>query len=207
MMNFVSVALRNYKQVGAVCPSGPALSKALARAVRTAKGPKRVLEAGPGTGPVTKFILDALRPGDHLDVVELSPEFSAALTRNLLDPFAKANPKIEIAMHTMAIQDAPLPNGAFDFIVCGLPFNNFPAPVVRQIMDRFMALLKPNGELSYFGYTGMRPIKASISSAAERHNLRALGTLERELMSRHGGHRQIVLANIPPASVLRLRKS
>jgi phospholipid N-methyltransferase len=206
MMQFVTVALRNYKQVGAVCPSSPALCRALADGVSRAPSPKRVLEAGPGTGPVTKIILDSLRKGDRFDLVELSPDFCAALQQKILDPWKSEHPGIAVHLHNADVQEAPLPNGAFDFIVCGLPFNNFPSALVRQIMDRFMELLKPSGELAYFCYAGMRTMKGTISSTEVRQNLHAISALEGEMMRRHKGHRQFVLANIPPAHVLRLRK-
>lgn len=206
MIQFVSVALRNYKQVGAVCPSSPALCRALANGVSRAPSPKRVLEAGPGTGPVTKIILESLRAGDRFDLVELSPDFCSALQEKILNPWRAQHPSIAVHLHNAAVQEAPLPNGAFDFIVCGLPFNNFPSTVVRQIMDRFIELLKPRGELAYFGYAGMRTMKGTLSSARVRKNLHAIGTLEGEMLRRHKGHKQLVLANIPPAHVLRLHK-
>lgn len=207
MIRFVKVALRNYSQVGAVCPSSPALCRALARGVRAAGSPKRVLEAGPGTGPATRLLLEALGPGDQFDLVELSPEFCRTLENHLLAPWRQANPSIPVTLHQCAIQDASLPEGAYDYIVCGLPFNNFPAPLVRQIMDHLMRLLKPSGELAYFGYAGMRLMKGSVSSTQTRHNLRQIGSMERELLRRYRGHKQLVLANIPPANVLRLHKS
>ncbi len=207
MMQFVSVALRNSRQVGAICPSSPALCRALAHGIRTTPGPKRILEAGPGTGPVTKVILDALRPGDHLDIVELSPDFCQQLQHKVLNPWCARNPNVHVTLHQTAVQDAPLTNGSYDFIVCGLPFNNFAAPLVRQILDQFMRLLKRDGELAYFGYTGMRTLKMSVGTPKQRRNLQDISAHEGELLRRHRGHRQLVVANIPPASVYRLRKT
>ncbi|MBL9141588.1 MAG: methyltransferase domain-containing protein, partial [Phycisphaerae bacterium] len=167
MYQFFSVTLRNYKSVGTVWPSSRALSKALALNVTGSTGPKRVLEVGPGTGPVTKYILDSLRPGDQFDLVELNPEFCAALRSKVLKPWQARHPNIAVALHECAVEKAPLRSASYDHIVSGLPFNNFPATLVRQIMDRFMELLKPNGTLSYFGYAGMRPFKSAVFGAEQ----------------------------------------
>jgi len=40
--------------------------------LRKPRGPSRILEVGPGTGPVTKKILDHLQPGDQFDAVEIN---------------------------------------------------------------------------------------------------------------------------------------
>ena len=69
MIQFFSVALRNMKTVGTVCPSSPMLSRALAEVVDAAPQPRRILEVGPGTGPVTREILRKLGPRDVLDII------------------------------------------------------------------------------------------------------------------------------------------
>jgi hypothetical protein len=73
-------------------------------------------------------------------------------------------------------------------------------------MDRYMALLRPEGTLSYFGYAGIRRVKGVIVGPRARSNLRAIGRIEDELLRRHRGQRQLVLPNIPPAYVHRVRK-
>lgn len=207
MIDFVAVALKNRTQVGSVCPSSPALSKALARGVRGRHGPKRVLEVGPGTGPVTRHILASLRPGDTFDLVELSPEFCRQLERRVLTPWRQRNPGIQVRLYQAPIQEAPLEPGTYDAIVSGLPFNNFKVELVREITDRLFHLLKPGGELAYFGYAGVKTIKSGLVGPDGRRNLRAIAQHERDLLRRHNGHKQLVLANIPPAAVLRLSKS
>lgn len=207
MYQFFSVTLRNMRSVGTLWPSSKALSRALATTVARATGPKRVLEVGPGTGPVTRAILQALKPGDRFDLVELNPAFCATLARTVLDPWRAKHPKVEISLHACAIEEAPLPEAGFDHIVSCLPLNNFPADLVQRIMDRYMLLLKPHGTLSYFGYAGIRRVKGVIVGPKSRSNLRAISRIEDELLRRHRGQRQIVLPNFPPAYVHRVHKS
>jgi phospholipid N-methyltransferase len=208
MIQFFSVAFRNMKTVGTICPSSPALSRALAGPVAEARSPRRVLEVGPGTGPVTREILRLLEPGDRFDIVELSPEFCEDLDRNVLarwrrEPQARG---VAVELHNAAIQDVCLEEASYDCVVCGLPFNNFEIGLVESIMARMLDVLRPGGELTYFAYMGAKAVKRTISDGAGRDNVDAIERLERTLQLSHAGTRRMVLANFPPAVVRRLRK-
>lgn len=206
MIQFFSVALRNMKTVGTVCPSSPMLSRALAEVVDAAPQPRRILEVGPGTGPVTREILRRLGPRDVLDIVELSTEFCDDLERKVLGPWRGRGHGAQVTLHNAAIQDVSLEEASYDCVVCGLPFNNFEVDLVRSIMDRMLELLRPGGELTYFGYVGAKVAKRAVSAGSGRDNIDAIEQLERDLHLAHAGTRRMVLANIPPAFVRRLRK-
>ena len=206
LIQFFSIAFRNMKTVGTICPSTPMLAKALAQSVIDAQSPKRVLEVGPGTGPMTKEILKALRPGDEFDVVELSSEFCHDLETRILGPWRRRLKNTRITLHNAAIQEAELDAASYDCVVCGLPFNNFEHELVESIMHRMLELLRPGGELSYFCYLGAKTMKSTVIDEAGRRNLRAIRRLEDELHLTHSGSREVVLANFPPAEVRRLRK-
>ena len=47
------------------------------------RGPARILEVGPGTGPVTREILRVLLPDDRLVAVEINPKFVRHLRQRL----------------------------------------------------------------------------------------------------------------------------
>ncbi len=206
LIQFLSIAFRNMKTVGTICPSSPMLARALAQSVIETSSPKRVLEVGPGTGPMTKEILRALRPGDEFDVVELSSEFCHELEARILAPWRRRAPGVRITLHNAAIQEADLDAASYDCVVCGLPFNNFDHELVESIMRRMLELLRPGGELSYFCYLGAKTMKSTVIDEAGRRNLRAIKRLEDELHLTHSGSREVVLANFPPAEVRRLRK-
>jgi phosphatidylethanolamine/phosphatidyl-N-methylethanolamine N-methyltransferase len=211
MIQFLSVAFRNMKTVGTVCPSSPMLSRALAEVMDAAPAPRRILEVGPGTGPVTRELLRRLSPGDELDIVELSPEFCEDLERKVLGPWRTNGGRpgagrTRVTLHNAAIQDVSLEEASYDCVVCGLPFNNFEFDLVRSIMERMLELLKPGGELTYFGYVGAKTARRAMSDGAGRDNIDAIERLERDLQIAHSGTRRMVLANIPPAFVRRLRK-
>ena len=206
MIQFFSIAFRNMKTVGTVCPSSPMLSRDLAAAAIEMRSPKRVLEVGPGTGPVTRELLKCLHAGDVLDVVELSSEFCQDLEAKVLEPWRRRGLPGTVTLHNAAIQDVRLEEASYDCVVCGLPFNNFEHDLVEQIMRRLLDLLRPGGELTYFCYVGAKAMRSVVVDSEGRDNLRAIARLEKELHLTHAGSRHVVLANIPPAEVRRLRK-
>lgn len=205
MLGFVRQAIRDFRHTGSLWPSSAQLAKKMTQAISTLPAPRRILEVGPGTGPFTRMLLKELRTGDRLDLVELSRSFCQELDRKLLRPFRARHPSITVKLHNARIEDVEL-DAPYDFIVCGLPFNNFPPKLVRSIFRRLISLLRPGGELIYFEYAGVRAIKGTIASATTRHSLRRIGAVGRGLRRRHSGRRTLVLGNIPPAISVRLRK-
>ncbi len=206
MLKFVREAFRDMKNTGSVWPSSSALANAMTKGLAMRTGKRRVLEVGPGTGPFTKKLLKDLRPGDHLDIVELNELFCNALEKNILGPFRRAHSKIHIELHQSRIEDAQL-EGNYDLIVCGLPFNNFPPVLVRAIFKDLMDLLIEGGELVYFEYAGVRVIKGTLIGSQGKKQLKEIRNIRSELINMHAGREQLVMANIPPALAVRLRKA
>lgn len=196
MIQFLSIAFRNMKTVGTICPSSPMLSRELAESAITATSPKRVLEVGPGTGPVTKEILKSLRDGDVLDIVELSTEFCTDLEAKVIGPWKTKGRPGQVTLHNAAIQDVPLEAGSYDCVVCGLPFNNFPPELVERIMVQLRELIRPGGSLRYFAYVGARTLRdgrGALRGAAP------LAAIEDRVLAGCARSSDVVMANIPPA--------
>jgi phospholipid N-methyltransferase len=204
LVAFIEQVFRNYHHTGAIAPSAPALAKAMTRSLRRHSGPKRMLEVGPGTGPFTKEMLKAMRDGDEMHIVEINPAFAQRLQETLLDSFIREHPQRFIHLYCDAIETAQV-KGPFDYIICGLPFNNFPPALVRSIFRRMLALLKPGGELAYFEYAAVRVMKGSVVNREGRKKLGQIGAVGKVLEKRHHGTRQLVLGNFPPAVAVRLR--
>lgn len=208
MFVFVRESIRHMKTTGSLMPSSRHLARAMTQFdhVRRDGRPLRVLEIGPGTGPFTQRVLTNLRAGDEFHLVEINPAFCRGLEQRLLDGFRRRRPDISVELHCASIEDAAL-TGEFDRIVCGLPFNNFPAEQVRAIFRRMMSLLKVGGELTYFEYMAVRPVRASVSNRRARQNIRRIGALNKSLQRRHAGDRRVVLGNFPPAVAHRLTRT
>ncbi len=204
MLEFLTEALRNFRSTGAVWPSSPALAKAMTAQLSRLAGERRVLEVGPGTGPFTKSILRKLRAGDRFDLVEINPTFCRKLEKSLLAPYRARHPAVAVHLHCAPIEEAPV-EGPYDLIVCGLPFNNFPPKLMRAIFRRMFELLKPEGELVYFEYAGVRVMKAPVMDREGRARLRRIDAYGKSMRRRHDGSKELVLGNFPPAIAYSLK--
>lgn len=204
VFDFLTEALRDFRHTGSVWPSSPVLARAMTSSIARIEGKRRVLEVGPGTGPFTKAILRKLRAGDQFDIVEINDAFCRKLEKSLLAPYRARHPQVVVRLHCAPIEEASL-EGPYDAIICGLPFNNFPPKLMRQIFRRMLALLKDEGELVYFEYAGVRVMKGPMVDRAGRARLKRIDAYGKSLRRRHEGKKELVLANFPPAIAYRLK--
>src|SRR5262249_4440190 len=97
---------------------------------------------------------------------------------------------------------APLQNvpgeRTYDYMISGLPLNNFALTLVEEIFKSYERLLKPHGVLSYFEYLAIRSLKAAVV-AAERERLMSLGAYLDQKIRAHQVGEDVVLWNVPPA--------
>ena len=192
-----------FETTGAVAPSSRFLARALTRPLRNCTGAARVLEVGPGTGAVTREIVRHVKPGDRLDLVEINERF-AALMR---DRF-QTEPRYQAVADRAAVHVCPLqqfaPEGRYDVIVSGLPFNNFPSSLVEELVDTCLGLLAPGGTLSFFEYMYVRPIRRMVSRSPDKTRLAEIEHILQSRFARHRFHTDWVFVNVPPAWVQHL---
>ena len=191
---------RTFHTTGAVMPSGRALCTALSRHARNAEGPKRVLEVGPGTGVVTAHLVDAMGPGDHLDLVELNDRFVARLRQRFLEDHKFQRCAGQTAILHMNVEKLS-DSEPYDVVVSGLPLNNFESDEVRRILNVLVGQLRPGGVLSFFEYIAVRRAKILLATAADRRRLRGIAEVLGELFRGHKCRREPVWPNVPPAWV------
>ena len=198
---------QTFETTGAVAPSSRFLATAMTRylAARPQETPVRILEIGPGTGPVTDSIINQLRPGDVFDLVELNSEFVTILKQRFQTDAAWAAASHQATIHQIPIQEfqAAAP---YDFVISGLPLNNFPAGLVKIITDAYFQLLKPGGILSYFEYMYVRPVRKRVTRGADRERITEIDRILSEHCGKMRIHRDSVWVNIPPAWVQHLQK-
>ena len=197
---FLQEFLWNYHTTGAVLPSGRSLARALTRYVGKDEGPKRILEVGPGTGPVTRRIIERMGPEDRLDLVELNDVFVARLKERLASepPFQAVAERVR-GFHC-PVENLPRKD-KYDLMISGLPLNNFQPDQVQRILDAMAALLAPGGILSFFEYIAIRRVKALISGRAGRERLRGIGRVLDGVLGDGEIRRDRVWVNVPPAWV------
>jgi phospholipid N-methyltransferase len=214
---------RTYQSTGAVLPSGRALAAALCRYVRAGGdvdlaaarngavpaliGPaagRRILEVGPGTGAVTGDIVQAMRPGDRLVLVERNEQFVARLRARMAREAAFRSAAERITLLHASVEELP-DNEPFDLIISGLPLNNFSVQLVEQILAKLRRLLVPGGRLSFFEYVAIRRVKSSVSRRGDRERLRGIGRVMEDALRGNEVCRELVVVNVPPAWVHHVR--
>lgn len=189
---------RQYHTTGSVLPSSRALAQALIRPLRQCMGPRRILEVGPGTGAVTAEILHSLRPGDQLDIVEINDRFVAVLERRFEQESAWRRRRSQARIIHGPLQNVP-GAGIYDFMISGVPLNNFSLALVREIFESYERLLHPRGTLSYFEYVWIRTLKIPFVSRSERERLQSLGRFLDQKIRAAQVAEEVVLWNVPPA--------
>ncbi|MCY2945372.1 MAG: methyltransferase domain-containing protein [Planctomycetota bacterium] len=203
---FLAESRRNFHTTGALLPSGKSLAFEVTKHLAIPhRKPLKILEVGPGTGPVTRIIAKRMIKGDTLDAVEINPAFARAMAELVAND-------VDFTAHRSRIQVieadlVTLPgNEEYDAIICGLPFNNFDSELVGQMFNSLEGLLKPGGRLSYFEYWAIQTLKLPFVGSKTRQRLRGIGRLTGEIRKRMGGSTRLILANFPPALVHHLLK-
>ncbi|MGH9414653.1 MAG: class I SAM-dependent methyltransferase [Terriglobales bacterium] len=190
----------HFQATGAIAPSGGALAAEMTAPLAKISGQRRlrVLEVGAGTGVFTRAILGHLGAGDSLDVCEINRAFQPVLEARLEQGKVEER-GIACNVHFGDIC-AWAPRPQFDFIISGLPLNNFSPDLVERILTLLGALLLPGGVLSYFEYMYVRRIKSAfVRSTAERTRLRDVGSVVDRFLYAHVSRAVPVTLNFPPA--------
>lgn len=194
-----------FETTGAIAPSSRFLATNMTGPMQQHQGPKKVLEIGPGTGAVTQQIVKQIQPEDQLDLVELNEKFVEILNHRF-----DSEAVFQEIKHLTSIHNCPLQeygeNAEYDFIISGLPLNNFPTELVDEIFEAYFRLLKPGGVLSYFEYMYVRPIRKVVSRGEENQRIRGIDEIIGSYTRQFRTHTDWVWFNVPPAWVQHLQK-
>ena len=151
-VHFLKTLFESPKLTGAVSPSG----RPLARAMACATGPARdglVVELGPGTGPVTRALIEHGVSPEQLVLVE----YEAAFCRLLSQRF----PGVRVLQgdaYTLPRTLADLSGRPIRAIVSSLPLLNQPAARRTALIEDAFALMTPDGVFVQFTYGLTSPI-------------------------------------------------
>jgi phosphatidylethanolamine/phosphatidyl-N-methylethanolamine N-methyltransferase len=151
-VKFISSWFKNPKTVGAVAPSGPALSRTMAAIVdASVEGP--ILELGPGTGPVTAALLERGIDPSRLVLVEYDGAFCKALQGKY--------PNVKVVQGDAFALDRTLQghaSGPLCAIVSSLPLLNFAQEQRQGLVETAMKMLRPRSPFIQFTYGANSPL-------------------------------------------------
>lgn len=211
-LTFLKELPKSFREIGAVFPSSRALAKALTRPVKNAAGPLRILEVGPGTGPITRQILRFMDPGDTLLICELNANFIARLKKRLekFPPYRRNRDRVEFFQGPVQELVSSGLDGKFDAIVSSLPFSNFQPETVSEILNLFSTLLAPSGAITFYEYVGLRRLNSIMRPAGERARAKAVEeVVDRWVKSWQVSgevRKDFTLLNLPPAITLEFNR-
>ncbi len=165
LVDFLLAFAREPKLIGAIAPSSKQLGAAMAAPCRHRLGlggdaPQTegasVVELGPGTGVVTRCLLEAGVLPDRLTLVEKEERFA----RQLRGTFGDLRVVQGDAMHL----DSLLGREFAHFIVSSLPLRNFSAEAKHRLLSSVTKTLGPQGRFIQFSYGRQGPVPADFSA-------------------------------------------
>ncbi len=139
-LRFLRGFLRRPLEVASVAPSSRWLSRRVAAAAVAGEA-RTVAELGPGTGVVTRALLDALPRDARLLALELEPDFVRRLAEE---------DDVRLAVHCGSAEqlaDALAAHrlGPVDAVVSGIPFSTLGPERARRVLDAVWSALAPGG--------------------------------------------------------------
>lgn len=151
-LRFLRALIARPKNIGAIFPSSPALSRAIAQQIDPHR-PGPVLELGPGTGAVTRAILERGVPPGELTLVEYDPDFARHNAAQFAGVQVIQGDAFDLGKTLGARVTQPC-----KAIVSGLPLLNFPVAMRRALVDGALARLAPGAPLIQFSYGRHAPV-------------------------------------------------
>ena len=189
---FLTEGFKNIRGVGTVCSTSRFAAKAMAPEIGAADGPKVIVELGVGTGSVTKEILKHLRPKDFYIGIEANDKFLEICRDGLCVGDKNLSVNLE---HGLAqnIQEILKKYGVkeVDEIICTIPFRILPKHDTKEILQNIKKLLKKNGHFTFIRYLWAPENKEVF----------------KELSDFAVVDKKIIVRNIPPAEVIKMRRS
>lgn len=205
MNPFFVQGLKHVFQIGTVVPSSRWMARTMTRSLSRFPSPRRILEVGAGTGAVTRVILQSLRDGDELYLIEINPVFCRHIEKRLLRRYRAAHPRVHVELRCESITEVKLP-GPFDIVISSLPFYAFSAAMVRIALEKLVDLLAEHGELTYMHFAGVRQMKSPFVDRPRRREMRRIAAMCRAQRRRDQAKTKFVLFNILPSLVMTSKK-
>ena len=139
------------RMTGAVAPSGPGLARAMAKHVDP-KGELPVIELGPGTGVVTKALIEHGVAPERIIAIEYSPQFCQLLSERF--------PQITVIRGDAYDLDGSLDGRApeIDNVISSLPLVARPLDDRKRLVQAGLERTVGDGPFIQFSYTFKGPI-------------------------------------------------
>jgi len=201
---FLREFFKEFESTGTFFPSSRWAADALAQPIRVEpRPPMNILEAGPGSGPVTVRLLKYMGPKDTLTICEINPRFMQALKEKLSKNLDFLANRERVFFFEGPVQDLP-EEKKFDAIICAIPFLNFEVAIVKEIFAKLKRLSLPGTKMTYFEYIGLRRLGKYASLPDRKRRIRELDGFLKDLFGKHCRKKEPVWLNVLPIYIYTL---
>jgi phospholipid N-methyltransferase len=198
LKTFSAEALANFQTTSAVAPSSRYLIRAMLAPLPLARA-RAVVEFGPGTGAITRALLDALPRQATLYSFEISPRFRDYLRQNLSDPRLVVIPAgAERVGEELAARGVR----QLDAAVSSLGLTFMPDRQRCAALGGLVKFLAPHGVFTQYQY--LHGLLAYWQLSEGRIRRFTAARLLRQYFSTAA--RELVWRNLPPALVFACRR-
>ncbi|MND92543.1 16S ribosomal RNA methyltransferase KsgA/Dim1 family protein [compost metagenome] len=164
------------KSVGAICPTSSVTAKRMASVINPSSG-LPVLELGPGTGVITKAILERGIAPENLVSIEYSTDFY----RNLIKTYEGVH-FINGDAFELDKTLGEMKSVIFDSVISAIPMLSFPMESRIALLEDLLDRMPPGRPVMQITYGPVSPIIAN----PDRYKIK---------------HYDFVVRNIPPAQL------
>ena len=184
-IKFLKNFVKNPTTIGSIWPTGPSLAKEMLRNIKTDSN-SSIAEIGPGTGAITKFIINSINKDANFFAIELNTEFCFHLEK--IFPNTKIYNDSASNLSKILSEKELIDN--LDVVISGLPWASFPHKLQISILEAISENLKHGGQFNTFAYLQGLYLPTGIKFK------KLLSNYFSEIKTS-----RIVLNNIPPAIV------
>ena len=180
-IRFIKGMISTPKTVGAIMPTSARMAARMASIIDTGSG-LPVLELGPGTGVITRAILDkGVKPENIVSV-----EYSSDFVRHLRGKYPGVN-FINGDAFSLAETLENYRGQKFDCVISGIPLLNFPMHQRVKLIEDLLKLVPVGRPIVQFSYGPVSPVVARPDSYTIKHF-------------------DFIMRNIPPAQIWHYKK-
>jgi phosphatidylethanolamine/phosphatidyl-N-methylethanolamine N-methyltransferase len=185
---FVKSLLKNPGEIGQVMPSSRFLAERMVEKLNLEQA-RVVVEYGPGTGSVTKAVLDRLGPNTAFFAMESNSTMVSILRRRF--------PSVHIVHDSAEYINRYLRQyslGQADYIISSLPFALLSPKLRKKIIENSYTALRQGGTFVSYQYIHAVLLKSgNVTRKQFRHMFRHVDS-------------SFILRNLPPAFILKCVK-
>ncbi len=149
-VEFLAAFLRSPLQMSAIFPTSPEIGRAMVRGLELDKA-RAVVEFGPGTGSITKAVLEVIGEATMFFAVELNEQIAKRFAKNFPTVPLFQGDAAEIARYTQEVGAAHL-----DAVITALPWTTIPTKARVRILDETVRLMRPGAVFTWVTYRSVK---------------------------------------------------